>query len=94
MHKGFSIAGRVPYYADMFLKIKTVCLLRIQIQQNTLIHPDADSVNTDPKQHWCRYLCRNLVFFKKKEKLRHTSSNKNMVCMQCARASFVHIWFL
>jgi hypothetical protein len=26
VHKGFSIAGRVAYSADMFLKIKTVCL--------------------------------------------------------------------
>ncbi len=26
MHKGFSIAGRVAYSADVFVKIKTVCL--------------------------------------------------------------------
>jgi hypothetical protein len=26
VHKGFSIAGKVPYSANMFLKIKTVCL--------------------------------------------------------------------
>ncbi len=26
MRKGFSIAGRVAYSANMFLKIKTVCL--------------------------------------------------------------------
>ncbi len=26
MHKGFSIAGRVAYSANLFLKIKTVCL--------------------------------------------------------------------
>jgi hypothetical protein len=27
VRKGFSIAGRVAYSANMFLKIKTVCLL-------------------------------------------------------------------
>jgi hypothetical protein len=26
VHKGFSIAGKVAYSDDMFLKIKTVCL--------------------------------------------------------------------
>jgi hypothetical protein len=26
VHKGFSIAGRVAYSVDMFLKIKTICL--------------------------------------------------------------------